>query len=1103
MKELTLAEFQAELASHTLRPGLLFGPGVTHAPGELATEFHKVFDKVGLGHLLGNVSGDTECSLAVDAAFEARPDKQDLLKHALLEKVRSLKPTLEIPHLVKAGWSAYVSLTEDLLLEESLRNLMDSQVSSRSVTIVDHIGVEPPLRSIPVYKLLGNLNDIAENRAVCLSDSDMVLRRQEWSGMLRTLANYLREAPIVVVGFSNSVQRMREVLAALAAQPSPRVTRLRFLKHDPVLSDPTVRAVLKKFEVAIIDASLREICDLAEGLRPVKRHGMLPATEKTAFRLVQDLTSHYDCPVSIVPTHSAEPLKIPAIEMPSCIDGLFRPSSTDWRPFEGGLDLRRDCTDDVLAAINSQSGAARPNQPKVLTLIGEAGIGKTCLAKRVALEISEESTLVLWCRRVPSGGWIRLFRAWLSNTFENLKKSHHDHYKKLVVICDDPWGLRIDASDALVALEQSHIPTVLVVVLRPTDRYVAELRSTVAATKAQKEIEIPHELSDKELRNMATMLQKIGAVTNIERANALVQSVPTKHARDILCSLWYLIPETKSQLAESLKDEYFRLGDFNSVSELAQSEQFNGRIAHKAYEYVTVSSRLDIGLPIEILVNALGIDYADWTGALENGRPLWGLLYDEMSDDGSTVVYFTRNEVVTRVLIDLVNGGLPGHMGEIRVLKELIGACRSAAVPHRNFLIDVLVRARSKLSEIYSYEQGCELYETALEALPLEDRLFEHHYGIWIQDKGPVDGSAYRQLEKALRASTPSGSDRDAPREHIQASLAATTLQQIKSGLMSWNEGSALVQHHLRLAASPTFFNAHTSHLAANLSFEAALLASQQKDQEIASRFTLDAFDEIERAFQTVGARSKTSFQYNKTLGMLGDLQSKILGLIPDTEQLILFAKQIFNESGRQTGFELAARRLLVEATQSRKGKDFNDVNNYLNECVDLIQDAGKEPAAALLSVRVDLTIRWKLHGFKENEWDIFRDDLLDILADPKFHSDVLKRFFLAVAYSHLGQTSEATAEFAQLRRESATNHRPNDIRAFFQDASGNPRRFQGNIRYFNGKGMIAVPELQADAPLRQASGGTSGESHAYIGFCFNGLVAVRETPTVDDLLLY
>ena len=310
MRELNLAAFGEELASLTLRPGLLFGPGAIRTTGDLVAEFHKVFSALGMSELLGPDASDADCPAAVDAATEAKPEKLEVLEHALLDKLRALKPALEVPHLVRAGWSAYVSLTEDLLLEESLRTYADGIPSSKPVTIVDHPSVEPPSRSHPVYKLLGNLTNSAEDCFVCLSDADILVRRQYWSGILSSLTNFLRDAPLFVVGFEPAVQRLRDVLSLLAVQSHPRITRLRFLRHDACLNDPTVKGILRKFDVAVVDANLRELCERLPEFRSARLRTVALAPEKTAYRMAQDLASNYDSPVAVVPHFAEAPLLI-------------------------------------------------------------------------------------------------------------------------------------------------------------------------------------------------------------------------------------------------------------------------------------------------------------------------------------------------------------------------------------------------------------------------------------------------------------------------------------------------------------------------------------------------------------------------------------------------------------------------------------------------------------------------------------------------------------------------------------------------------------------------------------------------------------------------
>lgn len=231
-----------------------------------------------------------------------------------------------------------------------------------------------------------------------------------------------------------------------------------------------------------------------------------------------------------------------------------------------------------------------------------------------------------------------------------------------------------------------------------------------------------------------------------------------------------------------------------------------------------------------------------------DGRPFGGLLYDEHDDENHTVVYRTRNEIVTKVLLDLVNGGV-GHAGSC-VLKELLRSCDSGTSIYRNFVLDILVRNRTKLGRILGYEQGLELFDIARETLPHEDRLIEHHKGIWIDDVGRDNQRAYAQLEKALQTEIYPSSDRDAPQEHIYTSMASTVVKMVKSGEQDRSTGFDLIREHLRRATSPSFFNAHTAHVSANILFE----LSQQNGKALTDLVGLtaisDALQEIEWRFK-------------------------------------------------------------------------------------------------------------------------------------------------------------------------------------------------------------------------------------------------------------
>lgn len=582
-----------------------------------------------------------------------------------------------------------------------------------------------------------------------------------------------------------------------------------------------------------------------------------------------------------------------------------------------------------------------------------------------------------------------------------------------------------------------------------------------------------------------------------------MERVPSRHATDILCSLWYLIPETRQQFTESLRDEYFRLGAAKEVvGEIAsRAVSDSGTIAHDAYEFVTVASSLDIGLPVEVLVRALGVDYADWIETVGVGRPLWGLLYDAHDESNDTVAYFTRNEVVTRVLLDLVNGSV-GHAGEFRILKRLLAACNGGSLVYRNFALSVLVRARKRLGEFLSYEQGLELFDIAKKALPFEDRILEHHRGIWMQDVGNHDALAYRQFEKALLTEIYPGADRDAPKEHIHTSMASAVVKMIKAGEQDPNKGALLVQDHLRQASSSRFFNPHTSHVSALLLFNLSELQTDSQDSSLALGYLVEALQEIERARQVVGGRRDVRFR--KHLEMMTDLEKRVLASVPDDVELRALAKEMFDGSGSQVGFEIAARRLLVEASKLSRGRDFNIVNDYLNDCMTAIESASRTPSVALLVVRVDLFVRWTIQRFKATPWTELRDDLSDILKDVQYRDDVIRTFYLAVTLFHCNQVTEANALFATLRRWQPTAFGLREVRCFFLGDTGAPKRFQGTFRRDLGRWYFEIPELNVSilsrAPATHGSGATG---HAYIGFALNGPLAQEDHPEPGDIVFW
>jgi hypothetical protein len=335
----------------------------------------------------------------------------------------------------------------------------------------------------------------------------------------------------------------------------------------------------------------------------------------------------------------------------SVIDALFRPTTTDWRPYLRKLDLERSLLSNVLESVNRE--APDPSHLVVFKIHGAAAVGKTTLLRRIAIELSANDYLVLWMNRVIGESTSQAMKK-LTKAAQDVLTADSTLRKRIVIIFDDPWQLRVNVADVLTQLESGKLSTILIVGFRDSDT-AGDPADLFIPGSPTSDFLVGHELNEHEIARLPDLLVRIGACKDQRETKALVSRNPYRRASDILCSLWFLLPETRDQLQSSIEDEYRRLGDARAAIEAtAATAGKQGELARSAYEAITVTSSLKIGLPIEVLVRALEVDYADWIAATKPGKPVWGLLYDEYEESSDSFTYRTRNEIVTDVLLRLV-----------------------------------------------------------------------------------------------------------------------------------------------------------------------------------------------------------------------------------------------------------------------------------------------------------------------------------------------------------------------------------------------------------------------------------------------------------------
>lgn len=1073
------------------RPGLVFGPLATTLPNSFSLIVETAVNEIGD---LEDIDSEN-LSVKLDALRRDRPDKARELEENILTGLDKVNGVNSIDFLMDAGWSMCISLTKDLLFESSLQNHQDSKPTSKAITIVDHASVNPQSRTIPIYKMLGNLRNKEPGHSLVLAESDLFLRRNVWRPILGTAADFLQGNPLLFFGTDNVVSLVLELLSNFSTLPHPSPSSLMFLKDDPLLDNPTVRSLCNSFSsVKVVDSTIREFSKAIKEMKPRKAQTNLSLGDKGATESLSTFKSI----VSLVPSNEITDDELQTHRQ-SLVDSLFRPMVIDWDPYLGGLDITRCCTDELLESINTYFGDTTNDKSSSLIVRGNAGVGKTTFLKHAAVELSRQGYISLWCRRAPMDNWFRSYRN-LAAEMDKMEGSDTETKQKFIVFVDDPWSLRLDPVELIACFDQCGAPIFFVFSLRNTEYFNTNGISINLPLVLQTDIELPTQLSNDEITRLSGMLVRIGACSTLEESEALIENIPTKNTEDVLCSLWYLIPETRSNLTESLKDEYHRLGSARSnITDFAHSAQVDGQAVQHAYEYVCVTSKFHIGLPLEVLVRSLKVSYEDFIDMTIDGKPLWGLLYDEEDTENQTILYRTRNEIVTKVLLELVNGGV-GNAGEFRVLKNLLSSCDIGSQIYREFAVDVLVRTSKELESNFSYEQGLELYNIAEEALPYEDRLLAHHKGNWIRKVGKDYQKSYNQLEKALELQQYPGV-REAHVEHIQTSMAASVVGLVREGKQSPTSGLQLVKDHIQQANNPRFFNAHIGHVSANLLFEMAQQQDLLSNDGVGILSYSGALQEVEKTLQAIGPSWKNSSRHEKSIEMLRSLQQRIIGSITDDAGLEEYAYSCFDDAYSQLGFELVLRKQFSQAQISDKGSSYNRLKERITTILDYIDQKGKAASVEIIAIRTDLIVRWRLQKSRGSiGWEEFKNDLKYILDDPRYRDSPIKSFYLAVALFHLGDIEQANAIFANLRRMQALGLTPKEVRCFSLGPEGHPKRYQCTINRSRGRSYASIPELDTDIPV--AGSNREIVTHTYVGFSLNGPVALFNKPDENKMLL-
>ena len=1016
--------------------GLIVGPGLTLGTGALNSVNEAFADGFGVA------VGENFLATA-DAAIRAGASLQAVVVE-LRRLFGALPPAPLPPRLAHLHLRAVLSYCPTSLLEDALRAHNDKSLFRFPLITLDDPAVAIPPRSTPMFKVLGSL----QRETFIPTNLDYVRNRPRWRSALRAFMEQVKNGPVLCIGMTELASLFHDLVAELGSTPATVPKNFVLLESDPLAGSDLDRLFDARTTIITVPGTAGDLVRAAES-QTLTQHEHIKPTG--AIPSEQEIDGFSDLAIRV---NGQLRSNISDKERQRLFEILFSPTVPKWDPFFHRVDFERSISAtikaDILTTLSRGGDLA-------CVITGAAATGKTVILKRIAYDLANDGHLVLWMRQYYYPDAYNRMLALFKVAGRVSKKP------QFFVFLDDPLGLgSVQARDIAHAARASDVNLVLVVGVRTSDWTSQAPGDLLGPVKLGLQTEVDHHFDDHEWERLPAYLVKLGIARDHTDAREQLDRAASRSARDVLSMLYWLIPNTRAAIEASVQGEYFRLGDLAAFKEVVLGHaKHSSALLRDAYAMVAVADKYNAPVPVEVLVSALKVDYGSWLEVASPSKQLaWGLLYAEDNIEGRTIVYRTRNDVVTHLLVEAVNGGSLVQGGELRTLERMIDSCDSTHPVYLEFCQRLLINNETfwKLS----FEDGLALYDRALSALPLPDKSLLHQKGKWIRTKGNDPIRAEAVFHQALLTPVIPYARRGEADEHIYTSLAASAIDAMEKGAISTEIGKEKALSALARARSDSFFNVSAVHVNATLTIRLAERIGDASPD--GSKLFATALADVDRTILLVQARATS--ERTEDITMLADVREKLVTRLASVEELVARAQASWTTFGNQEGFALAGRAMLFHARQTARGRDFREALEYVTKVIKAVEQTGKRPIAALHDLYVQTMYEWRIRGYRERpnsgpiDWEAFHTHVVHLLAQE---SSPLYRYFEALSLAHLNRWQEADLGFSRLRQLKMPGPVVWARRDPLLDSRGALREVQCTVRRENQKVFLTADELGTD----------------------------------------
>lgn len=1010
---------------------------------------------------------------------------EDEIREEITNAYSQQKVSPYVAQLSKPNWAGILSLAPDNHLEDRIQVRFDRQPAKRPLTIVDDLTIEIPPRSVPSFKLNGML----AHGTATLFNEDRFRRRALWRNALSRFCDRVSGSAVVCIGVSADDEDFLTLVGEMLASSECRPASLVFLNGEPITSDSTLRKLL--------DGRIRSY-QFHETLQVlVARIAHQEDSGRTALLALdtpdsETIVTRYSDIARVVKPLPNNAAKIPKVAL---LESLFSPSAPNWAAFAANLDFRRDIdvelSDEIAKALKD-----RDSKHNAILLTGSAANGKTITLKRSAYERGSSGDLVVWLTTTPVEAADRIF----FELFRDIRLVYQDE-KRILIYIDDPLRNRRGQVDIVIGnAAAAGFETTLVTSVRSSELDGLDEFLVIGRSTPCRQLVLEDQFSVEEVAKFPDYLVQIEAASSREIAERKMPTGDTVEAQDVLNILYLLVPNTRSVILASLRDEYSRILNIGSLKNIvAGTHRLGSEMIKKAYEMTAVANIYGLSLPLSVFRSATQFDWTDVNDVVASNSAVWGLIYPVETE--TEMELNARNDIVVEAVVNLVNGGRSNHTGEHRILQLLVNACKGKkAMVYRNFLAGILV-GNKKLKRL-SYEAGLELYESAINFLPSPDRVLLHHKGIWHADHHYASEAmkVFRQAVNTPYYPYTSGNESDA---NIFTSMAASLVGEIKAGKADVKIVGAEARELLEKASAEAAPTSHAVHVNASLAIELIRAIPEGNGTERLELATeaIEAIDQVELLSNSPVAHRHQS---RKSDSLLAAARQSLYGQVMRGTEAEAEADLIWENSRHQDGFVIAARAKLTMLRQSGrlKGGTLASLYAYCEGCRKKVLDSNSRVDERLLMIQAEVFYSWRIYRamLSPLEAEIEWQELLVLLGDLKLKDDdgrtVFFRFLKALALAHTGDWDGADGVFSQLRSE---NIRPDVLylpRSFYLNAKGGKATLQGTIRKYGDKKYFQCELLQKTflTERRDRWSEDTEIDHANILFSFAGPRVVHDS---------